>query len=50
MLFLIDQDVYKITVDKLKEWGHDVVTAENLGMQRASEEKALRVYNRKRGE
>ncbi len=42
MLFLIDQDVYKTTVDKLKEWGHDVVTAENLGMQRASDEELLR--------
>lgn len=41
MRILADQDVYKLTIDKLKEWGHDVVTAKELGMQRASDEDLL---------
>lgn len=32
MRLLIDQDVYRVTIDQLKEWGHDVVTAKELGM------------------
>ncbi len=42
MRFLIDQDVYRITIDELKEWGHDVVTAKELGMQQASDQDLLR--------
>lgn len=32
MRFLIDQDVYQVTVDQLKEWGHDVTTVRELEM------------------
>lgn len=42
MHLLTDQDVYQITVDQLKKWGHDVMTAKELGMQRASDESLLR--------
>jgi predicted nuclease of predicted toxin-antitoxin system len=42
MRFLIDQDVYRITIDELKEWGHDVVRAKELGMQQASDQDLLR--------
>ncbi len=41
MRFLIDQDVYQVTVDQLKQWGHDVTTARELGMHRASDERLL---------
>lgn len=41
MRFLIDQDVYKLTIDYLREWGHDVVTIKELGMSRASDEDFL---------
>jgi predicted nuclease of predicted toxin-antitoxin system len=42
MKILADQDVYFITVKFLRQWGHDVVTASELGMQRASDEEMLR--------
>lgn len=42
MRLLIDQDVYRVTIYQLKEWGHDVVTAKELGMQRAADEDLLR--------
>jgi len=42
MRLLTDQDVYQITVAQLREWGHDVVTARELGMQRAADEDLLR--------
>ena len=35
MHLLTDQDVYQVTVGQLREWGHDVMTAKELGMQRA---------------
>ncbi|MCK4792269.1 MAG: DUF5615 family PIN-like protein [Desulfobacteraceae bacterium] len=41
MKFLVDQDVYFITVQLLREWGHDVVTARELGMQRAPDVEML---------
>lgn len=41
MRFLADQDVYKLTIDKLKQWGHNVVTAKELGMQSGSDENLL---------
>lgn len=41
MRLLVDQDVYRVTIDQLKEWGHDVVTAKELGMQRAVDEDLL---------
>ncbi len=43
MRFLVDQDVYKLTVDKLKEWEHDVVTVKELGIARAFDEDLLTV-------
>lgn len=42
MHFLADQDVYQVTVDQLREWGHDVVTVKELGMQQASDESLLK--------
>ena len=42
MRLLTDQDVYKITVEQLRAWGHDVVTAKELGMQRAIDRDLLK--------
>ena len=42
MRLLVDQDVYRMTIDQLKEWGHDVVTARKIGMQRAEDEDLLK--------
>ncbi|MFB3887585.1 MAG: DUF5615 family PIN-like protein [Thermodesulfobacteriota bacterium] len=41
MRFLADQDVYRITIDALKEWGHDVVSVKDIGMTRARDEGLL---------
>jgi len=41
MRILTDQDVYKVTVDKLREWGCDVVTVKEIGLERASDEEIL---------
>jgi predicted nuclease of predicted toxin-antitoxin system len=43
MKFLSDQDVYQLTVERLKEWGHDVVTAKELSLNRATDEELLDV-------
>jgi predicted nuclease of predicted toxin-antitoxin system len=43
MNFLVDQDVYGVTVQFLKSLGHDVVTAAQLGLAQASDEKLLQV-------
>ncbi|MBI5446283.1 MAG: DUF5615 family PIN-like protein [Deltaproteobacteria bacterium] len=37
MKFLLDQDVYEITARLLRSMGHDVVTAADLGLSRASD-------------
>jgi len=42
MRFLTDQDIYQITVNQLREWGHDVMTVKELGLQQASDESLLR--------
>jgi len=42
MKFLVDQDVYFVTVQILREWGHDAVTASELGMQRSPDLEMLR--------
>ena len=42
MRLLADQDVYKVTIDALKLWGHDVVTVKELGMQGATDRDLLR--------
>jgi len=41
MRFLADHDVYKLTIEYLREWGHDVITIKELGMSRASDEDLL---------
>ncbi len=41
MRFLVDQDIYRLTIEWLREQGHDVVTAKELGMQRASDKALL---------
>ena len=41
MRFLTDQDVWKATVDIIKSLGHDVVTAREIGMARASDRELL---------
>jgi predicted nuclease of predicted toxin-antitoxin system len=42
MRFLTDQDVYRMTVEQIREWGHDVVTAKEFGMQRAGDKDLVR--------
>ena len=42
MRLLIDQDIYHFTIEWLKKEGHDVITASELGMARASDEKLLK--------
>jgi predicted nuclease of predicted toxin-antitoxin system len=42
MRLLVDQDIYKITIDNLREWGHDVLTAKELGLQQASDQDLLK--------
>ncbi|MCK4579789.1 MAG: DUF5615 family PIN-like protein [Dehalococcoidia bacterium] len=42
MRFLADQDIYYVTIKWLRREGHDVVTAKDLGMQRAADEDLLK--------
>jgi len=42
MRLLTDQDIYQITVKQLREWGHDVMTVKEVGLQQASDESLLR--------
>jgi predicted nuclease of predicted toxin-antitoxin system len=48
MRILADQDVYQMTTDKLTEWGHDVITARSLDMQKAPDEEILRAAKKAR--
>jgi len=41
MRFFADQDVWKVTLDLLRNWNHDVVTAKQIGMDRAPDEDLL---------
>jgi len=41
MKLITDHDVYKITVDFLRQHGHDVVTARELGLHKASDKELL---------
>jgi predicted nuclease of predicted toxin-antitoxin system len=41
MKFLIDQDVYVVTIRFLRELGHDVVLASELGMSRVDDDVLL---------
>jgi predicted nuclease of predicted toxin-antitoxin system len=38
---LADQDLYDVTIKWLRGKGHDVVTAKELGLERASDEELL---------
>jgi predicted nuclease of predicted toxin-antitoxin system len=42
MRLLVDQGIYKITIDNLREGGHDVLTAKELGLHQASDEDLLK--------
>lgn len=42
MRFLVDQDVYHLTILWLKREGHDIVTARELGLHRADDTVLLR--------
>jgi predicted nuclease of predicted toxin-antitoxin system len=42
MKFLTDQDVYAVTIAFLSGLGHDVVTAEQLGLSQAADAELLR--------
>ena len=41
MRLLADQDIYSLTIEWLRKEGHDVVTARELGMQRAADDALL---------
>lgn len=41
MRFFTDQDVYLYTITKLRSWGYDVLTARDIGMDRATDEELL---------
>ena len=43
MKFLTDQDVYAVTVRFLRDLGHDVATASDVGLAQAEDEELLRV-------
>src|SRR4030042_3733616 len=42
MRLLADHDVYKVTINELKGWDHDVVTVKEVGMQEATDRDLLR--------
>lgn len=42
MRFLADQDVYAVTVGFLRNLGHEVITANEIGMSRTSDKDLLR--------
>lgn len=42
MRFLVDQDIYQVTISWLRSEGHDVVTARELGLQRETDDVLLR--------
>ncbi len=41
MKLITDHDVYKITVDFLRQHGHDVMTAKEIGLHKASDKELL---------
>ena len=43
MKFLADQDIWKTTIDHLRKWGHDIMTAQELKLHTASDETLLKV-------
>jgi len=42
MRLLVDQDIYRSTIDLLREWGHDLLTAKELGLQQVQDEDLLK--------
>jgi predicted nuclease of predicted toxin-antitoxin system len=42
MRLLVDQDIYKSTIDLLREWGHDLLTAKELGLRQVQDEDLLK--------
>lgn len=45
MKLLLDQDVYAVTERFLREQGHDVATASQLGLSRAKDAELLKIAN-----
>lgn len=43
MKFLIDQDVYAVTIRFLRDMGHDVVPVAQIGLAQGEDEKLLRL-------
>ena len=43
MKFLLDQDVYAITAKFLRDTGHDVITASDIGRSRATDSELLSI-------
>lgn len=48
MRILADQDIYKITIDRLTAWGHDIATAKSLALDTATDEEILQAARRTR--
>lgn len=48
MKILADQDVYRLTVEQLKQWGHDVITAKELGIHKSPDEELLKAGRKTR--
>ena len=42
MRLFVDQDIYKITIDHLREWGRDLLTAKELELQQVQDEDLLK--------
>jgi predicted nuclease of predicted toxin-antitoxin system len=43
MRLLADQDIWKLTLDLLRDWGHDVITAKAIGLARGDDKELLAV-------
>ncbi|MBW1802928.1 MAG: DUF5615 family PIN-like protein, partial [Deltaproteobacteria bacterium] len=41
MRIFTDQDLWNVTLELLRQWGHDVLTTRDLGMEQASDETLL---------
>ena len=41
MYFLADQDIWRVTLEVLRSWGHDVLSAQEIGMARGSDQDLL---------
>ncbi|MBI2433405.1 MAG: DUF5615 family PIN-like protein [Candidatus Hydrogenedentes bacterium] len=45
MRFLLDQNVYALTVTLLSQWGHDIVLAKEIGLAEAADPELLASAN-----